>query len=256
MYQIIQYIKFLISSTNHHGVHSPFVYNLVTKCFYNQTKLKDYKALDYYRKALLKNKSSIEITDFGSGSRVFNSNQRLISKMVKTSGTPVKRAELLYRIVDYFKPSELLELGTSLGIATQALALGNPEGKVTSIEGCPNTFELAKTQLIEFHLNNIILINETFETSIEKLNHKKYDLIFFDGNHNKDATLNYFNDLLDTIHNDSLFIFDDIHWSRGMTEAWETIKKHSAVTVTVDTFFWGLVFFRKEQPKQHFKIRV
>lgn len=143
-----------------------------------------------------------------------------------------------------------------LGIATQALALGNPNGKVTSIEGCPNTFQLAKKQLKAFHVNNAILINETFETSLQKLTETPYDLIFFDGNHNKDATLNYFHELLKTSHNDSLFIFDDIHWSNGMTEAWEIIKQHPAITVTVDTFFWGFVFFRKEQTKQHFKIRV
>lgn len=113
MYQIIQYIKFLIASTNHHGVHSPFVYNLVTKCFYNQEQINNYQALKNYRKALLANTSSLEITDFGSGSRVFNTKQRPISKMVKTSGTSLKRAELLYRIVNYFKPSEVLELGTS-----------------------------------------------------------------------------------------------------------------------------------------------
>jgi hypothetical protein len=41
-----------------------------------------------------------------------------------------------------------------------------------------------------------------------------------------------------------------------MTEAWETIKKHPQVTVTIDTFYWGIVFFRKAQAKEHFTIRT
>jgi predicted O-methyltransferase YrrM len=83
-----------------------------------------------------------------------------------------------------------------------------------------------------------------------------YQLIYFDGNHSKEATLQYFNLLLPTITNETVWIFDDIHWSTDMTEAWETIKKHPKVKVTIDTFQWGLVFFRSEQEKEHFTIRV
>jgi predicted O-methyltransferase YrrM len=81
-------------------------------------------------------------------------------------------------------------------------------------------------------------------------------LIYFDGNHSKKATLDYFELLLPTICNETLWIFDDIHWSPEMEEAWEIIKKHPKVTVTIDTFQWGLVFFRSEQPKEHFVIRT
>ena len=62
--------------------------------------------------------------------------------------------------------------------------------------------------------------------------------------------------LLPKTHNDSIFIFDDINWSKGMQEAWNKIKAHPQVSVSIDTFFWGMVFFRKEQVKEHFKIRV
>ena len=100
------------------------------------------------------------------------------------------------------------------------------------------------------------LITGDFNTEIKKCSSNKYDLIFFDGNHQKEATLNYFETLLETAHNDSVFIFDDIYWSKNMTDAWETIKNHQKITVTIDTFFWGFVFFRKEQLKEHFTIRV
>lgn len=82
------------------------------------------------------------------------------------------------------------------------------------------------------------------------------DLIYFDGNHQKEATLNYFNKLLPLAHNNSVFIFDDIHWSKGMEEAWEEIKAHPRVRVSIDSFFWGLIFFREEQEKEHFTLRL
>ena len=256
MFQIIQYIKFLFKSTNQHGVHSPFVYDLVTKCFYDNTKHPDYLKLKNYRNTLLRNKSIIEITDFGSGSRVFKSNERQINAIAKNSGTSLKRAQLLYRVVNYFKPEHTLELGTSLGIATQALSLGDFDHSVLSLEGCPNISKYTTQQLSEENINNITIKTGEFESILPKLKADTYDLIFFDGNHNKAATLNYFNLLINKAHNDSVFIFDDIYWSKEMLEAWKHIKSHPKVTVTIDTFFWGFVFFRKEQAKENFKLRL
>ncbi|MCK8479580.1 O-methyltransferase [Psychroserpens algicola] len=256
MFQIIEYIRFVLKSTNQHGVHSPFVYDLVTKCFYDKHKYANYLQLKNYRKALYNTANHIEITDFGSGSRVFKSNIRAINAIAKTSGTSVKRAELLFRIVKYFKPNRTLELGTSLGIATHAMALGHLENTITSIEGCSNISDIAQQQLKEFNISNVEIKTGSFEAVLPKLNTTNYDLIFFDGNHNKDATLDYFNTLVASAHNDSVFIFDDIHWSKPMLEAWETIKSHPKVTVSIDTFFWGFIFFRKEQAKENFTIRL
>jgi len=256
MFQTLEYIKFLFKSTNQHGVHSPFVFDLITKCFYDTTTYDDYTKLSEYRSKLLKNSTTIDIKDFGSGSRVFKSNTRPISAIAKTSGTTKKRAELLYRIVNYFKPKHSLELGTSLGIATQAMALGNSKNNITSIEGCPNTSAFTSQQLSDHHIKNVAIKTGEFNTIIPDLKTESYDLIFFDGNHNKKATLDYFNTLIKVSHNDSLFIFDDIYWSNDMREAWKAIKQHPKVTVTIDTFFWGFVFFRKEQAKENFTIRL
>ena len=256
MFQLLEYIKFLFSATNQHGVHSPFVYDLVTKCFYDKSKYEDYKKLGRYRKQLLLNAATVEIKDFGSGSRVFKSNTRAINAIAKTSGSTLNRSKLLYRITKYLKPQNSLELGTSLGLATQALALGHSDNSVLSVEGCEAISKFTQKQFKQFDINNVELINSTFEEYISQLSDRKFDLIFFDGHHDKEATLHYFETLLPTAHNDSVFLFDDIYWSKGMKEAWEIIKAHPKVKVSVDTFFWGLVFFRKEQVKQNFKIRV
>lgn len=256
LYQIKSYLKFLLKSTNQHTVHSPFVYNLITKCFYNKTNYSVYKQLKQYRKALLKNNNSVEVTDLGVGSHILKHKAHIISQIAKNAGTTQRRAKLLFRLVQYFKFNSILELGTSLGIASHAMSLGNPKAKITSIEGCPNISKFTEDTFKQLDINTVEVLNGSFSKIIQNLKHNTYDLIFFDGNHQKEATIAYFETLLKTTHNDSVLIFDDIYWSKDMTEAWKTIIQHPKVSVSIDTYFWGFVFFRKEQDKEHFIIRV
>ncbi|KFC57994.1 O-methyltransferase [Flavobacterium gilvum] len=241
-------------------MHSPFVFNLLTKCFYDKDFKAEYEILKKYRNSFLQNKNTIEVKDFGAGSKVFKSNTRAINEIAKNAGISTKRAQLLFRITQYLKPSNILEIGTSLGLATSALSLGNPKASITTLEGCPNTLNQCQLQLRKFNINNINFINCEFSNYLSKqqtTNDKQqtFELIYFDGNHSKKATLEYFELLLPTRSNDTVWIFDDIHWSKEMEEAWEIIIKHPKVTVSIDTYQWGLVFFRYEQPKQHFVIR-
>lgn len=253
---MVSYIRFLLKSKNQHAVHSPFVYNLITNCFYDKTNYSAYKQIRQYKQALQNNHNTIAVTDLGAGSQITKSNTRKVSQIAINAGTTASRAKLLFRLVQYFKSNTILELGTSLGIATHAMDLGNPEAKITTIEGCPNCAKLSADTFNQFNLNNIKILTGNFSEVIQTLNSNSYDLIFFDGNHQKEATLHYFETLLQTTHNDTVCIFDDIHWSKGMTDAWKTIIQHPKVTVSIDTYFWGFVFFRKEQPKEHFTIRV
>jgi len=256
VFQIIAYIKFLLRSTNEHGVHSPFVFDLITKCFYNKKQLNVYLKLDQFRSELLKNNNKIQVTDFGAGSRVFKSNTRGISAIAKTAGITKINARLLTRLSIYFDFNTVLELGTSLGLATSSIAFGNPNTKITTLEGCPETSKIAQQQFKKHQLNSISSLTTDFNSFLKE-NFSSFDLVYFDGNHQKKATLEYFNSLIKNTHNYSMFIFDDIHWSAEMEEAWEEIKKHPKVTITIDTFFWGFVFFRTEtKHKEHFIIRA
>ena len=262
-FQLKSYLNFLLKSQNQHGIHSPFVYDLVTKCFYDKSEHAAYKLIKNYRNDLLRNKQLIEVTDFGAGSRVFKSNKRPVFSIAKNAGITFHRAKLLYRLTNYLGISNALELGTSLGIASAAIA-ANKTTKLTTIEGCPETAKIAEDQFNKYDLKNINLEIGQFEKILqdlrtpdsELLTSTKFDLIYFDGNHQKEATIEYFENLLPTAHNDSVFIFDDIHWSEEMEEAWDEIKKHPKVKVTIDSYQWGLVFFRQEQVKQNFIIRV
>ena len=299
LHLIKAYFTFLLRSTNQHGVHSPFVYNLVTKCFYDRKKYPSYSILKQYRKSLRNDKRTIQITDFGAGSKVFKSNKRKVSEIAKNAGISPKRARLLNRLVRYLEVDTALELGTSLGMGTAAMAAGN-RVEITTVEGCPETAAIAREKFKEFRFQNIQLKIGKFEENLvvngqwsvvrpnsqltllrsssggqathnrlsdgadlqsvpnspHSILNTKYSLLYIDGHHQKEATLAYFEKLLPTVHNDSVMILDDIHWSKGMEEAWEEIKQHSQVRVTIDTFQWGMVFFRREQEKEHFVIRV
>ena len=254
-HQIKAYLIFLYSSTNQHGIHSPFVYNLITKCFYDKKKKEAYTLLKKYRAFLTNNQAYITITDFGAGSKVFKSNKRKIAAIAKNAGISSKKAKLLNRLIPYLKVNTVLELGTSLGMGSAAMAAGNNNINITTIEGCPETAAVASNAFKTFKFNTVKLYNDTFETALASLSSQKFDLIYIDGNHQKEATLQYFNQLLMHKHSKSIFIFDDIHWSAEMEEAWEMIKKHPEIHVTIDIFYWGFVFFRKEQAKEDFVIR-
>ena len=252
------YIKFIRLSKNRHGVHSPFVYDLVTKCFNDKTKYLEYEILKSHRKALRSDPSTFEMKDFGQGSRVFKGNARKVSAVLKNAGIRKKRQKLLFRLAKYFKSENVLELGTSLGLGTVALSVSNEFAAIHTVEGCPNTLKKAQEYFEKFNLHNIEIHQMLFSEFLQSRNFgtEKFDMIFIDGDHNGERTLGYFNSLLKNIHNDSIIIFDDIYWSKDMTEAWQKIIANESITVSIDTFQWGMVFFRKEQPKQHFIIRV
>ncbi|MDT0552323.1 O-methyltransferase [Urechidicola vernalis] len=257
LFQIKSFLKFLSKSTNQHGVHSPFVFDLTTKCFYTKTTSHIKDKISIYRKELDSNTCIISVTDFGKGSRVFKSNKRAVNKIAKVAGISKKRSELLIRFTEYFKPKNILEIGTSLGIGTASLALGKNNANIISLEGCPSTANVAIQQLKKHNFHNVeVKIGDFKNTLKDTLNQKNFDLIYFDGNHQKEPTILYFEECLGNVHNESVFIFDDIHWSEEMQEAWEYIKNHPKVTVTIDSYFWGFVFFRKEQVKEHFVIRI
>jgi predicted O-methyltransferase YrrM len=257
LYQQRKYLLFLLEASNQHSVHSPFIYQLVTQCFYKKMNGSLWRIFLKARQYLIDNKSKINVTDFGAGSKIFKSNERQVSKIVKVAGISKKKAKILIKTINYFKPENILEIGTSLGLGTSAIKIGNESATIITLEGCTETSEIARKLFNENNFSAIDIVNGNFSETLPKYTqNKQFDFILFDGNHTKKATLNYFETCLKTIHNDSIFVFDDIYWTAEMQEAWSTIKKHSKVTITVDVFYFGIVFFRKEQAKEHFKIRV
>ena len=251
-----QYAKYLSKAKNRHGIHSPFVYELLDTVVYDKTKFEEYAVVKAIRKQLLSRTDEIEITDLGAGSTVNKSNKRKVSDIAKNSAKGGKWGELLFRLAKRFEPEIMIELGTSLGIGSLYQSLGNPNGKLTTFEGCPNTAAIAQQQFQTAKVNPTIIegnFDDTLQPFLDSI--ETLDWAFIDGNHQKEPTIRYFEQCLEKCHNDSVLLFDDIYWSKGMAEAWENIKAYERVNVTLDLFQVGIVFLRKEQPKQHFTIK-
>ena len=205
----------------------------------------------------LKNKEKIKVKDFGAGSRVFKSNNREIKKIAKNVLKKPKYSRILFKIIRKNKAKYILELGTSLGLTTQYLAKANSKDLIYSLEGCPETIKVAKKGFEKNKISNIKVIEGNFDDSLPKLLSliPQIDFAFIDGNHQRVPTEKYFISLLEKAHSETVLVFDDIHWSEEMEEAWETIKNHFRVTATIDLYSIGIVFFKQGLSKQHFTIK-
>lgn len=255
-----KYLRYYISASNGkgHGMHSPFVFDFVQKVLNDRQQYPAYEAVESLRERLLKDQRVLQVLDLGAGSGLNASNQRKVADIARHAAKPRKLGQLLFRIVQHYRPQTLLELGTSLGISSAYLALARPESSLITIEGSPAIAATAEENFKSIPVKNIQLITGNFDDRLPELLQKipVVDFAFVDGNHRQAPTIRYFEALLEKTGNDSILIFDDIHWSREMEAAWEQIKAHPAVRCTIDLFFIGIVLFRQEfHEKQHFIIR-
>lgn len=255
-----KYIHYWLTASNGkgHGIHSPFVFDFVKHILNDTAKYHAYERVETLRSILLKDNTILEVEDMGAGSVVSKTKFRKVSGIARNAVKPKEFGQLLFRIVQFYKPELIVELGTSLGLTTSYLALANEKSRVISMEGASSIADKAETHFKELGIKNIKLEKGNFDNTlpdvVKDLN--KVDLGFIDGNHRREATLLYFKILSEKINTSSILIFDDIHWSEEMEDAWKIIKSHSSVTLSIDLFFIGLVFFRKEfKIKQHFTIR-
>lgn len=256
----LKYFRYYFTSSNGkgHGIHSPFVFDFVTKVLNDKTQYEEYDIVEALRKKLLHDKTLIPVEDLGAGSSIDKTNQRVIASIAKHSVKSKKYGQLLFRLVKKYQTKNILELGTSLGVTTAYLALANSDSKVVTLEGAKAIAGIAKKNFDVLKLANVEIVEGNFDDTFSLLSAhgSPLDLAFIDGNHRREPTERYFRQMLDKIHNDSILIFDDIHWSREMEDAWKTIQENESVRCTIDLFFMGIVFFRKEfKEKQHFKIR-
>lgn len=256
-HQLGAYLRHLRFAGNRHSVHSPFVFGLVEQALRKQAGTPSFRDIEALRKALLTDGRTIPVEDFGAGSHRHNGAERRVKDIASSALKPRRQAELLHRIVRWAKPENMLELGTSLGLTTLYLARGNAAGRVTTIEGAPAVHAMAKQHFTQLGPANITALcgsfNEQLPAALASM--ERLDLAFIDGHHAEQPTLDYFGQCLSKAHNGSVFILDDIHWSPGMESAWLEVQAHPRVSVTVDLFKFGLVFLRKEQAREHFRLR-
>ena len=256
----LRYLKYFATAQNGkgHGIHSPFVYDLVTEVLNNTQTYYCYGPIEAQRMALLQNHALLQVEDFGAGSRTGAKKERSVASIARTALKPRKYGQLLFRMVNHYRPQVIVELGTCLGITTAYLASAHTGAHVYTLEGATQVAQVAGLQWKELNLQNIQCITGPFEQTLQPLldTLHQVDFAYLDGNHRLAPTLAYFEALLPKCHAASILVMDDIHWSAEMEQAWQQVKQHPAVTLTVDLFYLGLVFFNDDiKVKQDFVIR-
>lgn len=253
----IEYINYRLTSKTRFDIHSPFLFDWIEHTIHAKSKFYCFDEIEKKRALLLNEKREISWIELGAGSKKNRGNKRRLDELAKNSLMPAKYAQLLFRMAHYHQPEKIIELGTSLGITTSYLAKAISPRKVISIEGNPDVVKEAKSIFQSLQINNIEVkegnIDEVFPDLLEK--GVDNTMILVDGNHRKAPTLNYFKWISEKAGNNTIIIFDDIRWSDEMKEAWEEIRNDEKVGLSLDLFFIGIVFFRKDAPKQHFVIK-
>ena len=246
--KIIKYLKYIILARNKkgHGIHSPFVFDLMSRVFRNKIDPDIVSGIERLRKRMISDNRLIQVRDLGSGSVKMKSDSRKVSDIARYSPVPEKYGILLLNMAAEFGKPYVVELGTSLGISTMYLASADRNLKIKTIEGCPVTAAIARENFREARLSNIEMLAGSFEEIlpvIMKCNEKP-GLVFIDGDHRKESVIDNFKRIVAESDTRTVVIVDDISYSPEMEEAWNEIKQDKKVSITIDIFRMGIVFFR------------
>jgi predicted O-methyltransferase YrrM len=258
-FSVLKYLKYILFSSGRkgHGIHSPFIFNLLLKVFRNKISPDIVCNIEVIRKRLISDRRIIKITDLGAGSETKKNKYRKVSEIARYSSVPEKYGTLLAGLSAEFGKPVIIEFGTSLGISTMYMASANPEAIVYSMEGSSEISEIARQNFYEAGLMNIIPLTGSFEKLLPEIETLKITpgLVFIDGNHRKEPTLRYFSRMAAISDANTVIVIDDINYSSEMGEAWKEIRKHENVSFTIDIFRMGLVFFREGMTRFDYIIR-
>ncbi|HLX67120.1 MAG TPA: class I SAM-dependent methyltransferase [Puia sp.] len=261
-----KYLRYYLTAANGkgHGIHSPFVYDLVRSVLCDKSRDPAFAVIEGLRRRLLRDGSVLEVEDLGAGAVRGRLEVRRVAEIARNAAKPARLGQLLFRLAKYYRPRVVVELGTSLGLSTAYLAAGAADAKIWTIEGSVAVAERASVNLAELGFGQVEgsgrveVVKGNFDAVLEPLLERTgpVELAFVDGNHRCGPTLRYFDILMRHSGRASMLIFDDIHWSTEMERAWAEIKADPRVMLTIDLFFLGLVVRRDEfKVKQDFTIR-
>lgn len=247
----------MLSSKPFNGVNDPVFSNHLQNVLDKERSFYAFVALDMVRKKNQIDERILTVNDLGAGSRVTKSNQRTVKSIADSAVKAKKYAELMFRLVETFQPQTIIELGTSLGITTGYLAKANKKAQVYTFEGATEIAHIARENFKLMKLNNVALIEGDFEETLAKTLEKieQVDLAFLDGNHRKEPTLRYFDQLLPKLHSASIVVVDDINWSAEMNEAWQALAARPEITLAINLFEMGILFLDPKLPKEELLVR-
>jgi len=251
-----QFISYFAKARTVYNTHSPFLYELTQRVLEDDRHYYAFDELEALRQKMLHVDTQMEFIDFGAGSKgLGKQSNRKIKDVARTSLISPLKAKWMFRLIDFLKPTNMLEIGTSLGLSALYMQSAALNAQLITLEGNPASARVAQKNFSIFPFAKNIEVEigrfeETLNPALRKLG--KADFVFMDGNHQKAPTLDYFEQMRPFLSEKSVVILDDIYWSKGMADAWNLLKDDSQVTLSVDLFHFGILFFRKEnKEKEH-----
>ncbi len=253
-FQIKSYVNHWLDSVDEHSIHSPFFFD-----FYNKViKLdnpddQEFNAFEELRRKLLENNLEVTMEDLGARSVHFDNNTRTLSQIAATSLSPASYCRLYSRIIHYIDATQIVELGTSMGITTLYLAQKD-NVHVTTFEGNSSMVNVALTHFEYFDKKNIALIEGNIDSQLSEflLSPRKIHFVLMDANHRYEPTIRYFNLLSRRMADKGIIVMDDIYYSEEMNRAWKELCHHQLVYASIDLFRCGLLFFDPALNRQHY----
>jgi predicted O-methyltransferase YrrM len=257
LFTIRAFIRYFLAAKTRYQLHSPFVFALAEAIFEDDRSFYAFQEIETIRQQLLDNQQFIAVTDLGAGSKTGATTRRKIADITRSAASSPRDAQVMFRLINFLKPKNIVELGTSMGIATAYFSRAALNTRLLTLEGCPNIAAQARQNLDALQVKNAEITVGDFANTLPQAlqNIDNLDCIYMDGNHAYQPTIDYFALILPHLTEQSVVILDDIYWSPAMTQAWEELKNHPKVTLSVDIFTKGLLFFRKENhDKEHFQL--
>lgn len=241
----LRYLAFYGQAKTRYDIDSPFVSTFVQEIIEDKRTFYAFSLIHWLRRELRKDKRVLQIKDHGAGSMVARSASRSVRHIAKHGAIHERQGRYLFRMAHFYHPSIMLELGTSLGVSSLYLALADSRQKLITVEGSADIAERAAETFYQLRLQNISLIQDTFDQALTDIRKEKLrlDLLYLDGDHRKGSSLRYFRQSLPLLHDKSIFIIADIYWSKEMQAAWKEIKQHPKVRVAIDLFDFGVLFY-------------
>jgi predicted O-methyltransferase YrrM len=252
-----RFLRFYRGARTVYDVHSPFVTDLIRHILEDERQFYPFAEIENLRSRLLRSPEKIRISDHGAGSKVQPTKTRKVASLARHGAIDRQTGRQLFKLVHHYEPKHILELGACLGISTLYLAKASPGSRVITLEGCPNTARLAGEHYASLDCKNITRVEGTFKDKLEETlgSLPSLDLLFLDGDHRGHATLDYVNTCLAKAGPGSIFILADIHWTGDMEKAWERIRALPQVTLSIDLFQIGLLFFDPAiREKTHYRL--
>ncbi len=234
-----------------HWVHSPFTFHTLNYTIFERTPYYNFQAIENLRKQLSHDNSTLTLQPLGTSKAKTTTT---ISRELKNSTKSPRLAQLLQRLCASNKSHYIIELGTNLGLSTAYLASNNTQSQVYTLEGQSDLCRIAQNNFNKLNIHNINIIKGNIDHTLPSLIKQlpQIDLLFIDANHQYQATINYYNLAKSKVHKNTIIVFDDIHWSEGMQQAWNEIRQDPNIRLSIDIFHMGIVWFNTDIPKQHY----